>query len=158
VVRAQTRAGESHPPWLRECPERAVEISRGSSEANTPGDPPPNRPLHPERGARTRALSYRFGWMIDQHRPTMTATQSRGRFPAHPTAERDETVHPMDVVSAQTGPPNRNSPSIRGCPGGAVDISRGSSEANTPGIAPPTHRCTPRGVPERAICRIDAGR
>jgi hypothetical protein len=39
--------------------------------------------------------------------------------------------------------------SNRPTPVGVTEMSRGSSEANTPGASPHTHRCTPRGMHER---------
>jgi hypothetical protein len=57
-----------------------------------------------------------------------------------------------DVVLDRPGRSNTHTPI------GVTDISRGSSEANTPGCRTKHNTCTPRGVRERAAHGHDVGR
>jgi hypothetical protein len=56
-----------------------------------------------------------------------------------------------DVVWGRRGADNTPTPV------GVTEMSRGSSEANTPGWRPPGWTCTPRGVRERAAHGRDVG-
>ena len=138
----KARAPARHcDPFAAVTPRGVTELSRGSSEANTPGLRP--REEKGESGEERFWVGAGGDVGADRWRGRTWSTAPSAVFPC---GVRPRPIHKPAF------PHNTATPSHSSTPRGVTEISRGSSEANTPGSLSPITDRHPEGVRESAIC------
>jgi hypothetical protein len=108
--------------------------------------------------SRPSAVVRCCAWPCGSRRALVRSTGLRSRIVQYqPAGLQFSFNHPECTATHRTARHSTATPSRPSTPRGVTDISRGSSEANTPGDPPPKNDLHPEGVRDRVIYETDGG-